>query len=804
MFSNYFKIALRNLKKNPGYSVINIAGLAIGLACCVLILLYVQDELTFDLFHQQAGRIYRLVTTQKSPEQGERHFPSVMGPVAPALLAEFPEVSKTVRIRERQGMGRFTVRYGENRFYEGDYLLAEPSFFEIFDFKLLQGDPQTALTLPSALVITETAARKYFGDENPVGKTLAIERYGDFKVTGLLQDPPRNSHLDFSMLLSFATLEANPRWKQYIDSWESDSFITYVLMREKIDIAAFNTKLAALTQKHLNAEQRNAVQLSLQSLRDIHFHSAHLEFDRNSRKGEITYIYIFSAIALFVLLIACINYMNLATARSMKRAREIGMRKVVGARQAQLIGQFLGESILLSCLGLFFAVVGVELALPAFNAFADKNLALDFFSNGWLVLGLFLLVFGVGIVSGSYPAFYLSQLHPSLVFKGAIKSGGSVSQLRRGLVVAQFALSIIMIVSTIVAYRQIDYIRTKNLGFNQEQLVVVDINSGNTRRNFASIKNEMLKVAAVKNVSVSSRVPGEWKNLSQIEVMPEGVAAAAMHSMYFLGIDAEFLATFEMNLAAGRNLSNEMGTDTSAVIINEAAARLLGWESPLGMELRVPAENYRVRVVGVVKDFHFQSLHEKIAPLVLGHWNNPIREIDYFTARVATSNLSATVAALQKVHEQFDQVTPFEYNFLDERLNDFYQADLRVGKIFGASATLAIFIACLGLLGLAAFIAEQRTKEIGVRKVLGASAGNIVYLLSKDFTKLVLLATIIASPLAYWALQRWLQNFAYHIALGPGTFLLAGCGALLIALFTISFQALRAALTNPVEALRYE
>ena len=803
MFSNYFKIALRNLKKNPGYSVINIAGLAIGLACCVLILLYVQDELTFDLFHQQAGRIYRVVTTQKSPEQGERHFPSVMGPVAPALLAEFPEVSKTVRIRERQGMGRFTVRYGENRFYEGDYLVAESSFFEIFDFKLLQGDPQTALTLPSALVITETTARKYFGDENPVGKTLAIERYGDFKVTGLLQDPPRNSHLDFSMLLSFATLEANPRWKQYIDSWESDSFITYVLMREKIDIAAFNTKLAALTQKHLNAEQRNAVQLSLQSLRDVHFHSAQLEFDRNSRKGEITYIYIFSAIALFVLLIACINYMNLATARSMKRAREIGMRKVVGARQAQLIGQFLGESILLSCLGLFFAVVGVELALPAFNAFADKNLALDFFSNGWLVLGLFLLVFGVGIVSGSYPAFYLSQLHPSLVFKGAIKSGGSVSQLRRGLVVAQFALSIIMIVSTIVAYRQIDYIRTKNLGFNQEQLVVVDINSGNTRRNFASIKNEMLKVAAVKNVSVSSRVPGEWKNLSQIEVMPEG-AAAAMHSMYFLGIDAEFLATFEMNLAAGRNLSNEMGTDTSAVIINEAAARLLGWESPLGMELRVPAENYRVRVVGVVKDFHFQSLHEKIAPLVLGHWNNPIREIDYFTARVATSNLSATVAALQKVHEQFDQVTPFEYNFLDERLNDFYQADLRVGKIFGASATLAIFVACLGLLGLAAFIAEQRTKEIGVRKVLGASAGNIVYLLSKDFTKLVLLATIIASPLAYFALQRWLQNFAYHIAVGPGTFLLAGFGALLIALFTISFQALRAALTNPVEALRYE
>lgn len=804
MLQNYFKIALRNLKKNPGYSLINVAGLAIGLACCVLIFLYVQDELTFDLFHQKADRIYRLVTTQKSPEHGERHFPSGMGAVGSALAAEFPEVSQTVRLRDRQGLGRFTVRYGENRFYEGDYLVAEASFFEIFDFRLLQGDPKTALALPSSIVITEAAAKKYFGDENPVGKTLTVERFGDFKVTGLLQDPPRNSHLDFSMLLSYATLTANPRWKQYSDSWESDSFITYVLMREKVDVAVFNAKLAALAQKHFNAEQKNSVQLSLQPLRDIHFHSASLEFDRNRRKGEIIYIYVFSAIALLVLLIACINYMNLATARSMQRAREIGMRKVVGARQTQLIGQFLGESLLLSCLGLFGAVVLVELILPGFNAFADKNLQLDFFSNGWLLWSLFLLVVGVGVISGSYPAFYLSQLHPSLVFKGALKSGGAAAQLRRGLVVAQFALSIIMIVSTIVAYRQLGYIRTKNLGFNQEQLVVVDINSGNTRRNFVSIKNEMIKIPSVKNVSVSSRVPGEWKNLTQIEVVPEGAAAASTHSMYFIGIDAEFLPTFEMNLAAGRNLANAMGTDTSAVLINETAARLLGWESPLGMELRVPAENYRAHVVGVVKDFHFQSLHEKIAPLLLGHWNNSIVAIDYFTARVNTQNLPATLAALQKVHEQFDQVTPFEYNFLDARVNDFYQTDIRIGKIFGASAALAIFIAGLGLLGLAAFSAEQRTKEIGVRKVLGASAGNIVYLLSKDFTKLVLVATVIASPLAYWALQRWLQNFAYHISLGPGTFLLAGFGALLIALLTISFQAVRAALTNPVEALRYE
>jgi putative ABC transport system permease protein len=804
MLKNYLKIALRNLKKNPAYSFINVAGLAIGIACCVVMLLYVQDELTFDAFHQKSERIYRLVETKLSPDQDERHFPYAMGPVGPALAAEFPEVINTVRLRDRQGVGRFTVGHGVNRFYEGDYLIAEASFFEIFDFTLLHGDPETALAAPLSVVLTKTAAKKYFGNENPLGQTLTVERFGDFKVTGLLQNPPKNSHLDFSMLFSFATLEANKGWKQFIDSWDSDTFITYVLTRQEIDISAFGVKLSDFVRRHRSDKPENAVQLSLQPLRDIHFGSAHLEFDRNSRKSEIAYIYIFSIIALFVLLIACINYMNLATARAMKRAKEVGMRKVAGAQKSQLAGQFLGESILLSGLGLFFAMVLVEVVLPRFNAFADKNLSVDFSGNGWLVFSLFALILFVGIVSGSYPAFYLSRLNPVTVFKGAIKSGAGASRLRRGLVVTQFALSILMIVATVVATKQLNYIRTKNLGFNQEQLVVVDINSGNSRRNFESIKNEMKMIPAVKNVSVSSRVPGEWKNITQIQAVPEGDPETAMRSMHFICIDANFLATFEMRLVAGRNLSDEMGTDTSAVIINEAAARLLGWDSPLDKELRVPASNYRGRVVGVVRDFHFQSLHEKIGPLVLGHWKNPITVIDYFTARVNAQNLSATLAALQKVHERFDRVTPFEYNFLDERLNDFYQTDIRVGKIFGASATLAIFIACLGLLGLAAFIAEQRTKEIGVRKVLGASVGNIIFLLSKDFTKLVVIATVIASPIAYFALKRWLQNFAYHIAIGVDTFLLAGLIALMIALLTISFQAIRAALANPVEALRYE
>jgi putative ABC transport system permease protein len=804
MLKNYLKIALRNLKKSPAYSVINVAGLAIGIACCILMVLYVQDELTFDAFHQQANHIYRIIETQQSPDKGERHFPFTMGPVGPALVADFPEVINAVRLRDRFGTGRFAVKHGENHFYEGDYIIAEPSFFEIFDFKLLQGNSETALKEPRSVVLTEKAAEKYFGDENPMGQILFVERYGDFKVTGLLQDPPNNSHLDFSMVLSFATLEAIEGWKEFIASWDSDSFITYVLTDREIEVEAFNARLAAFIQKHRGENPKEPRQLSLQPLRDIHFGSTHLEFDRNSRKGERAYVYIFSIIALFVLLIACINYMNLATARSMKRAKEIGMRKVVGAQKGQLIGQFLSESILLSALGLFFAIVLVEFVLPGFNAMADKKLAVDLAANSTLVFSLFLLVFLVGIVSGSYPAFYLSRLSPSVVFKGEIKSGASASLLRRGLVVAQFALSIIMIVATVVAYDQLEYIRTKNLGFNQDQLVVIDINSGNTRRNFQSIKTEMARIPAVKSVSVSSRVPGEWKNITQIEAVPEGAPETDQHTMYFFASDEDFLRTFEMSLVSGRTLSTAMGTDTSAILINEAAARLLGWDEPLGKELRVPENNYRARIVGVVKDFHFQSLHEAIGPLVLGHWKNPFYPIDYFTCRISSANIPPALAELQRVHEQFDQVTPFEYNFLDERLNDFYQRDIRVGKIFGVAAGLTVFVACLGLLGLAAFMAGQRTKEIGVRKVLGASVSHLIVLLSKDFAKLVIVATLIASPIAYFALERWLQNFAYRITIGPATFFLAGLLALLIALLTISFQAIKAALANPVEALRYE
>jgi len=803
MFKNYLKVAMRNLKNKPAYSLINVGGLAIGLTCCILVLLYVQDELAFDGFHRRGDRVYRTTETRPSPDRGERYFASTMGPVGPGLVADFPEITNSVRMRSRTGLGRMAVRRGDSRFYEAGHLMVEQTFFEIFDFKLLQGDRASALREPFSIVLTEAAAQKYFGDENPLGQILQTDRY-DLKVTGVVQNPPLNSHLDFSMLISFATLEANEGWKKFINSWESDNFITYVLTDQTLDLEDFNSGLPAFLEKKYDGKPEAMPKLSLQPLKEIHFGSAHLEDDLNRGKSEMTYVYAFSLIVIFVLLIACINYMNLATARAMKRAKEVGIRKVVGAFRSQLIWQFLGEAIILSVLALLMSLVLVEGALPFFNTLSGKQLAVNFTSNGLLIAALFLLVCLVGIVSGSYPAFFLSRLRPAVVLKGELRSGAAVSRLRQGLVITQFALCIIMIIATTVARDQINFVRAKNLGFNREQLVVIDINSGNTRRNFQIIKNEIAKLPAVKSVSVSSRVPGEWKNIDQILAAKEDGPESDAHTMFFMCIDRDFFRTFEMSLSAGRNLSDEMGTDTSAVIINEAAAQALGWQDPLGKEIRVLESPYRARVVGVVKDFHFQSLHEKIAPLVLGHWNNPVTSIDYFTARVQASELPATLASMQKIHEQFDQVTPFEYNFLDDRLNDFYQTDIRVGKIFGISAGLTILIACLGLFGLASFTVEQRTKEVGIRKVLGASVGGIVGLMSKDFAKLVLLANVVAWPVAYFTMNKWLGDFAYRIDLGIGIFAFAGTLALLIALLTVILHAMKAALANPVESLRYE
>jgi putative ABC transport system permease protein len=815
MLKNYFTIALRNFRKFKTYSLINIFGLAIGLACCILILLHIHDELNFDRFHQKADRIFRVIQI-RSGSQGEQHSAYTMGPFGPALVDEFPEVEASVQFFQGS---RLTVKREATPLSRGQIVrrnfFTDASFFILFDFQLIAGDRSSALSAPGSVVLTETMAKKLFGDEEPLGKALQIEaedfpEFGKtaFKVTGVLRDAPHNSHLDFNLLISRSTLDRFAEIQGWLNSWDETIVITYVLLNTPVVKTDLEAKLVEFNRKHRGEEAAARSRFYLQPLGDVHFGSAEIGSEQNTHEGQIVYVYVFAAMAIFIAAIACINYMNLATARSMKRAKEVGLRKVVGAGRGQMIGQFLMESILSAVIAFLLAIGLVEAALPFFNSLASANLSLSIVQNSSVFFGLLALVLLVGLVAGSYPAFYLSGLKPAAVLKGELKAGTQRSRLRQSLVITQFALSILMIVATLVVFRQLDYARHKKLGFNQEQLVVIDINHDDVQANFLTVKNEFLREAAVRSVTVSSRVPGDWKGFRRIGVVKDGQSEAETQTMFFNGVDESFIDTYEIELAQGRNFSRALTSDSAAVILNETAAKTLFRDSPLDQVIRVPSYNFTGHVIGVVRDFHFHSLHDKIAPVVMGFMpaggRHVIHGIDYFSLRIANENVQETVDFMTRVHARFDPVNPIELGFLDQWWIDLYNRDERLGRIFGISASLAILIACVGLFGLAAFMAEQRTKEIGVRKVLGASIASIVMLLSKDFTRLVLLGLLAATPLAYFAMNKWLQNFAYRMDVGWWVFALAGGMALMIALATVSTQAIKAALANPVDSLRYE
>ena len=812
MLKNYLKVALRTLQKHKGYAFINVAGLSVGIACCLLIMLYVMDELQFDAFHEKADRIYRVVEVQQAPDQGDQHFGDTVGPLGPALVSAFPEVVEAVRLVLSRTL---TLQREDQRILSNDYLFAEPSFFEIFDFELLAGDRSTALSEPRTVVLTEKVARQLFGAENPLGAILEVEVLGEVTVTGVLKDPPYNSHLDFGLLFSFSTLApmlrpAGGRWGD-MNSWERGALrgriLTYIVLGEGQSADELEAKFRSFSRTHRGEDVWATHRFYLQPLKNIHFDSGHLVFDLNQNPGRRAYLYVFSAIAWFILLIACINYMNLSTARSAHRAREVGIRKVVGAHRWQLVGQFISESVLLAFLAFIIAGVLVWLALPSFNHLSDKEITLDALANGKLALALLGVASLIGFISGSYPAFYLSRLRIVRVLKGAVQRGAKALRLRYGLVVTQFTLSIAMMVATLIVYEQLHYIQNKPLGFNKDQLVMIDINSAGARRNHKTMKHELGRHPQVVDVAVSSRVPGDWKRITDAEVIPEGRPETEPVITSFFCIDADFMEVYDLELVAGRNLRDDV--DTVAVLLNEAAVRAFGWtDDPLGRLVQVPSEAFEARVVGVVKDFHFKSLYEEIGPLMLGvpaynGWH-PIEGIDYYAVRIQGDNMAETLNHLQRVHAQFDPVTPMLYNFLDERLDDFYTNDARVGTLLGIAAAFAILVACLGLFGLVAFTAEQRTKEIGVRKVVGASVTSIVVLLSKKYLALVGLAFVVAAPVAYLAMVQWLESFAYRIEISWGIFLAAGLAALGIALLTVSYQAIRAALADPVKALRYE
>jgi putative ABC transport system permease protein len=799
MFKNYFKSTLRNIKKHKGYASINIVGLAIGMTCCILIVMYITTELNYDRYHENADRIFRLgFDANVGGSQVVSPISNV--PSAPVLIQEYPEVVDAVRFRT---VSRTSVEYEDKQFYENDILYADNSIFSVFTFQMTRGDPKTALETAYSAVLTETTAQRYFGDEDPIGKTLTLNNESNFVITGVMKDVPPNSHFTFDMLCSYETLY--DRNREIMEEWFNFMDYTYLLLSEGFDYRELEAKFPALIEKYMESMLKalgGEIEFFLQPLGSIHLHS-NLE-NEMSPNSSITYIYIFGAVALFILCIACINFMNLATARSSTRAKEVGLRKVVGAERRELIRQFLGESLLYSILSLMIALLFSRLALPLVSSLSGQDLSLNFAHVPWLIPGLVGLALFVGLLAGSYPALFLSAFRPSQVLKGNLKAGSAHSRLRSILVVSQFIISICLIIGTGIILSQIKFMKNKSLGFDKENVIVAEIMDRKVRKSLDSIKAEIEKIPGVLSVSSASLVPGQEPSVQPF--IPEGFTEKQSQLMEIFWVDQDYVPTLGMEIVKGRNFSLEFGTDpSSAVIINQTAARRYGWENPVGKTIRAPSGEIMkwdtYTVVGVVKDFHRTSLHSVIAPQVIG--NDP-RSFDELVIRINPENSDTTLSLLREKWKEIDPQRPFDFFFLDNLLDSQYGTEERLSDILSAFSVFAIFIACLGLFGMASFAAEQRTKEIGIRKVLGASVPGVVALLSRDFLKLIAVANLIAWPLAYFGMNRWLQNFAYKTGIDVWIFIFTGLIAIGIALATVSYQSIKAALLNPVDAIKYE
>ena len=786
MFKNYLRIALRNIKRHKGHSLINITGLAIGMACCLLIAIWVQDELSYDKFHENAEHIYRV---NMNDHKYGVVWPVVSIPVSPALKEEFPEVIDSARVSDFSAL----VTRGEKKFDEiGAYV--DPSFLEIFSFPFVKGDSQTALSAPFSIVITQEMVNKFFGDDDPLGKNLKLNDELAFTDTGVIKDVPQNSHINFDFLAPFKIFEEKDRDPAH---WGRFQIYTYVMLLDDAPFKEFEKKIAGLLQEH---NVRPGPKLGLDPLTRIHLYAT-------DGGGDIRYVYVFSIIAVFILVIACINFMNLTTARSSTRAKEIGMRKVTGAQRADLIKQFMGESVLISLIALYFAVILVILLLPVLSNLAGKQLALNPQGNWNLILGFVGIVLFTGLLAGSYPAIFLSSFRPADILTGSLiptKDGIKKTVFRKALVVIQFSVSIFLIISTLVIFKQLHFIRNVNLGYEKEHLISIPLR-GNTGQQYEAFKGELLRDSRISNVSATSEVPVliyylhtgyDW----------EGKDPKKESRMNEVLVDHDFIETLNMTIVQGRSFSKDRTTDASeAYIVNEAAVKAMDMKSPVGKRFYAPthAGMREGTIIGVVKDFHFRPLHDEIDPLVM--FIAP-EKFSFLCIRVKSeiSDMPGILSFIESVHKKFAPNFPFEYNFLDETFNKLYKSEQKTGSIFGYSTFLAIFISCLGLFGLAAQMAEMRIKEIGIRKVLGASVSGITLLLSKEFMKWVVVANVVAWPVAYYAMNRWIQNFAYRTSIELWIFFLAAFLAFLIALITVGYQAVKTAMANPVEALRYE
>lgn len=799
MLRNYFKIALRNLWKHRVFSFINITGLAVGMTACFLIFLYVSFELSYDSFHSKTDRIYRLVCDIKTPTETIKDFSNTAWAMAPNIKSGLPEVESYVRIKE----DNLSVRKGELKFQEKNTLWADSTFFRVFDFNLLSGHAGTVLKEPFSIVLTQTSAKRYFGDEDPVGQTLTLPRNDTIitaTVTGLMQDIPENSQIKADMLVSMSSRKTfNPGEDE---QWNNFQTISYLLLKPGASASALEAKLPAFLEDRrgdaMRQEQMHFT-LFLEPLKDIYLHSDRTSFVGKTETGSMRNVYIFSSVALLILFIACFNFINLTTARASERAKEVGVRKVVGAVKKHLSLQFIGESVLLCLMAYVLAVILSVLLLPVFNYLAGKTVSHGLFENSFSLLVLLLGAIGIGLLAGFYPAWVLASFKPVTVLKGRFVTGTKGIMLRKGLVVAQFAMSLILIVSSMIIYKQLSYMRSQDLGFQKDQMMVIDSYYDPTQYAFKEVIDGL---SGVHSTSLSSHVPGrEYSGYySEIENQQGNMQVAALE-IYL--VDFDFIGQYQLKMAAGRPFSRKFATDsTQAMILNEAAVKLLGYSSPeQAIGKRFKQWGRKGRIIGVMKDFHFHSLREKIQPLTMRIQPN---EWKLISVKVSAADLPATIAAIEKEWNALIPDRPFSYHFLDASFDSQYHSEERFGRLFLNFAILAIFISCLGLLGLASYSTIQRTKEIGIRKVMGASVTSVVALVSKDYIKLVGIAILIAVPVVWYTMEQWLEGFAYRTGIAWWVFVLAGLLALAVALLTISFQSIKAALVNPVKSLRSE
>ena len=789
MLKNYLKIAFRNLRKNPGYSSINILGLSIGLSCFIVIMAYIHYETNFDQFHEKADRTYRVVVQQ--PDNfylGTNHFAVTPAPLENAITQDFPEVETATTIGKRS-----LYLSVEDRAFNESGIIASPSFFDVFTFPLFEGDPQTALTSPNSIVLTKNLANKIFGEKPAIGKTITRKDGMEFTVTGIIEKVPENSHFTFDFITPASSDE---QYAKNVEEWRNSGWFTYIVLKDGTDATQLQSKFPEFIAKYSSTDYK----YYLQPLTDIHLRS-NINFEL-SANNNITYIYIFVGIAILVLLLAAVNYMNLAVAQSIKRSKEVGLRKVIGAHRGQLIIQFLSESLLSALLALFLALLLSDLVLPLFVELVERPLSLSFLQYPTylaIILGSTLIS---GLISGSYPAFFITHLQPNEALKGTHQKKSRHFNLRNLLIVGQFATSIILVVGSIVIYQQMQYVQTTEMGYDREHILTLSIQDRQLNQKFDLIRQKLMQYPGIEEVSASLHLPNSIDAQTVIQGWEGSEDSEHEQPIYITGAGYNFIDLYDMEILAGRNFSKDISSDTTAgaYLINETAAKALGWSIDSAVGKSISAWAGKGTVVGVVKDFHMHSLHMQIEPLTIFLAPN---EFNYISLKLQGNNLSETVNYATKTLTDFSGF-PVSYSFLDDVFDDQYKSEIKLNKIITYFTLLALFIACLGLFGLSAYSAEQRTKEIGIRKVLGASVTGIVSLVSKDFIKLILISFLIAAPVGYFIMQQWLKDFTYKTNIGMDVFLVSGFGIILIAVFTVSWQSIKAALTNPVKSLKSE